>query len=72
MEKLSLKRKSKTDAHVHELNTSLLAQPPEQICDRHFKSLDEFFITDYHHVIPFRAARYSPIPSVRILPQSEH
>lgn len=65
MKKLTLKRKNTTKSTPVNLSDS--TYPAEtyeaEVCDPRFKSLDERFIIKHQHVIPFRAARYSPIPS---------
>ncbi|SNY58420.1 Helicase conserved C-terminal domain-containing protein [Arsukibacterium tuosuense] len=65
MAKLTLRRKSDSAEALSAAQSAmgLMSSQQVHVCDRHFKSIDERFITHYHHVIPFKAARYSPLPS---------
>ena len=62
MEKLRLKKKDSQAADLAENRCAAASGETDGIYDKNFQSLQQGFHTLHRHVIPFKAARYSPPP----------
>ena len=62
MEKLRLKKKDSQGADLTESRCATASGATDGIYDKNFQSLQQGFHILHRHVIPFKAARYSPPP----------
>jgi superfamily II DNA/RNA helicase len=62
MEKLRLKRRDDTTVVTSQIERVTVSEEIDCFFERSIKSLQEKFNILYQHIIPFKAARYSPAP----------